>query len=75
MAKTGLPIGFLSGIVTAIGAGANHSGDATELINRSLAEARAGKPAFDMTLGNEVVMTALDEKGLLTVFEPPAAKA
>lgn len=49
-------------------------GDATELINRSLAEARAGKPAFDTTLGNEVVMTALDEKGLLAVFEPPAAK-
>ncbi len=37
-------------------------GDATELINRSLAEARAGKPAFDVTLGNEVVMTALDER-------------
>ena len=26
-------------------------GDATELINRILAEARAGKPAFDVTLG------------------------
>ena len=37
-------------------------GDATELINRSLAEARAGKPGFDVTLGNEVVMAALDEK-------------
>ena len=37
-------------------------GDATELINRALAEARAGKPAFDATLGNEVVMTTLDEK-------------
>ena len=50
-------------------------GDATELINRSLAEARAGKPAFDVTLGNEVVMAALDEKALFAVFEPPAAKA
>jgi iron(III) transport system substrate-binding protein len=49
-------------------------GDATELINRSLAEARAGKPAFDVTLGNEVVMTALDERKLLGVFDPPAAK-
>lgn len=49
-------------------------GDATELINRSLTEARAGKPAFDVTLGNEVVMTALDEKNLFAVFEPPAAK-
>jgi iron(III) transport system substrate-binding protein len=49
-------------------------GDATELINRSLAEARAGKPAFDVTLGNEVVMTALDEKNLFAVFDPPAAK-
>ena len=41
----------------------------------SLAEARAGKPAFDVTLGNEVVMAALDEKALFAVFEPPAAKA
>jgi iron(III) transport system substrate-binding protein len=49
-------------------------GDATELINRSLTEARAGKPAFDVTLGNEVVMSALDEKNLFAVFEPPAAK-
>lgn len=49
-------------------------GDATELINRSLAEARAGKPGFDVTLGNEVVMTALDEKNLFAVFDPPAAK-
>ena len=49
-------------------------GDATELINRSLAEARAGKPGFDVTLGNEVVMASLDEKNLFAVFEPPAAK-
>lgn len=49
-------------------------GDATELINRTLAEARAGKPAFDVTLGNEVVMTTLDEKKLFAVFDPPAAK-
>lgn len=49
-------------------------GDATELINRSLAEARAGKPGFDVTLGNEVVMNSLDEKNLFAVFEPPAAK-
>jgi len=49
-------------------------GDATELINRALAEARAGKPAFDVTLGNEVVMTTLDQKKLFAVFDPPAAK-
>src|SRR6187200_2565913 len=49
-------------------------GDATELINRSLAEARSGKPGFDVTLGNEVVMASLDEKSLFAVFEPPAAK-
>jgi iron(III) transport system substrate-binding protein len=49
-------------------------GDATELINRSLAEARAGKPGFDVTLGNEVVMTTLDEKKLFAAFDPPAAK-
>jgi iron(III) transport system substrate-binding protein len=49
-------------------------GDATELINRTLAEARAGKPAFDVTLGNEVVMTTLDEKNIFATFDPPAAK-
>jgi iron(III) transport system substrate-binding protein len=49
-------------------------GDATELINRALAEARAGKPAFDVTLGNEVVMTTLDEKKLFAVFDPPGAR-
>jgi iron(III) transport system substrate-binding protein len=49
-------------------------GNATELINRSLAEARAGKAAFDVILGNEVVMTTLNEKNLFAVFDPPAAK-
>jgi iron(III) transport system substrate-binding protein len=49
-------------------------GDATEIINRVLTEARAGRPTFDVTLGNEAVMQALDEKNTLGVFDPPAAK-
>jgi len=49
-------------------------GDATEIINRILSEARAGRPTFDVTLGNEAVMQALDEKNTLGVFDPPAAK-
>ena len=49
-------------------------GDATEIVNRVLTEARAGRPIFDSTLGNEAVMQALDEKGILGVFDPPAAK-
>jgi iron(III) transport system substrate-binding protein len=49
-------------------------GDATEIVNRVLTESRAGRPTFDVTLGNEAVMQALDEKGLLGVFDPPAAK-
>jgi len=49
-------------------------GDATEIVNRVLTEARAGRPMFDATLGNEAVMQALDDKGLLGVFDPPAAK-
>jgi iron(III) transport system substrate-binding protein len=49
-------------------------GDATQLINRAVTEARAGKNNFDVILGNESVMTSLDEKGLLEVFAPPAAK-
>jgi iron(III) transport system substrate-binding protein len=50
-------------------------GDATELINRALAEARSGKPAFDVTLGNEAVVTTLSEKNLFGVFDPPAARS
>jgi iron(III) transport system substrate-binding protein len=49
-------------------------GDATEIVNRVLTEARAGRPTFDVTLGNEAVMQALDDKNLLAVFDPPAAK-
>lgn len=50
-------------------------GDATELINRILAEARAGKTAFDVTLGNEAVMNTLNDKNIFGVFEPPAAQS
>lgn len=50
-------------------------GDATEIVNRVLTEARAGRPTFDVTLGNEAVMQALDEKNTLGVFDPPTAKA
>ncbi|MGH7928697.1 MAG: ABC transporter substrate-binding protein [Candidatus Binatia bacterium] len=50
-------------------------GNATELINRTLAEARAGKAAFDVTLGNEAVMMALSDKNLFGVFDPPAARS
>jgi len=49
-------------------------GDATEIVNRVLTEARAGKPIFDATLGNEAVMQALNEKNLFAAFDPPAAK-
>ncbi|MSP40093.1 MAG: extracellular solute-binding protein [Deltaproteobacteria bacterium] len=49
-------------------------GDATEIVNRVITEARAGKPLFDVNLGNEAVMQALDEKSILGVFDPPAAK-
>ncbi|HEX9143778.1 MAG TPA: extracellular solute-binding protein [Candidatus Binatia bacterium] len=49
-------------------------GDATEIVNRVLTEARSGRPIFDVTLGNEAVMQALNEKNLFAVFEPPAAK-
>jgi iron(III) transport system substrate-binding protein len=49
-------------------------GDATEIVNRAVTEARAGRPTFDVTLGNEAVMQALEEKNLLGIFDPPAAK-
>jgi iron(III) transport system substrate-binding protein len=49
-------------------------GDATEIVNRVLTEARAGRSTFDVTLGNEAVMQALEDKNILGVFDPPAAK-
>jgi iron(III) transport system substrate-binding protein len=49
-------------------------GDATEIVNRVVTEARAGRPTFDVTLGNEAVMQALEEKNILAVFDAPAAK-
>ena len=49
-------------------------GDATEIVNRVITEARAGRPLFDVTLGNEAVMQALEEKNLLGVYDPPSAK-
>jgi iron(III) transport system substrate-binding protein len=49
-------------------------GDATEIVNRVITEARAGRPTFDVTLGNEAVMQSLDERSLLGAFDPPAAK-
>lgn len=53
----------------------NHwRGDATDIINRVLSEARAGRPVFDVTLGNEAVMMALNEKDIFAAFDPPAAK-
>lgn len=53
----------------------NHwRGDATDIINRVLTEARAGRPVFDVTLGNEAVMMALNEKDIFAAFDPPAAK-
>ena len=49
-------------------------GDATEIINRVFAEGRSGKNYFDVVLGNEAVMAALEEKGFLGAFDPPAAR-
>jgi ABC-type uncharacterized transport system YnjBCD substrate-binding protein len=40
-------------------------GDATEIVNRAVTEARAGRPTFDVTLGNEAVMAGIIERKLL----------
>ena len=49
-------------------------GDATEIINRVVTEARAGRNLFDVVLGNEAVMAELEQKGFLGSFDPPAAR-
>ncbi len=50
-------------------------GDATEIINRVIAEGRAGRQVFDVVLGNEAVMASIDQRGFLGVFDPPSARA
>ena len=49
-------------------------GDATEIINRVVAEGRSGRQVFDVVVGNEAVMTTIDQKGFLGAFDPPSAK-
>jgi iron(III) transport system substrate-binding protein len=44
-----------------------------DIIHR-LAESKTGGNLFDVVVGNEVVMAALEKKGLLDSFEPPTAQ-
>jgi iron(III) transport system substrate-binding protein len=44
-----------------------------ELIHRAV-ESKSGENLFDVIVGNEIVMAALEKKGLLDSFEPPAAQ-
>ncbi len=46
---------------------------ADEIIRRAV-DAKTGDNLFDVVVGNELVMSALDKKGLLESFEPPSAQ-
>jgi iron(III) transport system substrate-binding protein len=48
---------------------------ATKVMDRALAELRAGKPAFDVMLNNSGAMYVLKKDGLFTGYASPSAKA
>lgn len=52
----------------------NWRGDAEEIVARGESQAKQGKINFDVVLGHEAVMDALERKGLLESFELPAAQ-
>ena len=52
----------------------NWRGDAANVVNRVLPQAKSGKVLFDVILGNKIVMAALEQKGILDSFAPPAAQ-
>jgi iron(III) transport system substrate-binding protein len=51
----------------------NWRGGPDDLIKR-LTESKSGENLFDVVVGNEIVMAALEKKGMLDSFEPPAAQ-
>ena len=48
---------------------------ATKVMDRALAELRAGKPAFDVMLNNSGAMYVLKKEGIFSAYASPAAKA
>jgi iron(III) transport system substrate-binding protein len=52
----------------------NWRGDAEEIVARVESQTKDGKILFDVVLGHETVMAALERKGLLEPFELPAAQ-
>src|SRR5258706_5459684 len=52
----------------------NWRGGADEILKRIAGESKGGGGLFDVVVGNDAVMAALDKKGLLESFEPPAAR-
>lgn len=51
----------------------NWRADSEAILKRVSAESKTGN-VFDVVVGNDVLMTALDKKGLLGSFDPPAAQ-
>jgi len=48
--------------------------DSESIINRVAAEAKNGTKGFDVIVGNESMMAALDKQGVLQPFDPPSAR-
>lgn len=46
----------------------------TDEILRRVAESKGGGKLFDVVVGNDVLMAALEKRGLLETFDPPAAR-
>ena len=53
----------------------NWRGDSEEVLNRVAAESKAGSASFDVIVGTDAVLTALDRRGLFEPFNPPAARS
>lgn len=52
----------------------NWRGGADDILNRIASESKGGGVLFDVVVGNDAVMAALEKKGLLESFDPPAAR-
>jgi len=49
-------------------------GDSEELLKRATADSKNARPKFDVVVGGDALMAALDTRGLFEPFDPPSAR-
>ncbi|HEY1268525.1 MAG TPA: hypothetical protein VGH16_14830, partial [Candidatus Binatia bacterium] len=52
----------------------NWHGDSEDLLKRAAADDKRGRANFDVAVGGDSLMAALDAKGYFEPFEPPSAR-